>query len=163
MSRKRVLVGITFPSFFSVTWFTPTPPWSFSSSRISTSDMSARSWHLITPREEFRVFWIKTLIGLSINLFGGFGPGPYCHTLSRRSHLSVFWFFSGFQQWLENPSELQKGITFAEGDLHSPTRLSKIWASLFHFSSASHCWNPYLNRHRVLFFWIGVLLPLYVV
>ena len=67
--KKRVLVGITFPSFFSVTQFTPTTPWSFSSSQISTSVMSARSRHLITPQEEFRVLWIETLTGLLINLF----------------------------------------------------------------------------------------------
>ena len=41
--KKRVL----FPFFFSVTRFTPTTPWSFSSSRISTSDTSARSRGLV--------------------------------------------------------------------------------------------------------------------
>ena len=66
--KKRVLVEITSPSF-SVTQFTPTTPWSLSSSRIPTSDMSARSRHLITPREEFRVLWIETLTGLLLNRF----------------------------------------------------------------------------------------------
>ena len=49
--KKRVLVGITLPFLLSVTQFTPTTPWSFSSSRISnlrhvsevpTSDHSRR-------------------------------------------------------------------------------------------------------------------------
>ena len=51
--RNRVLVGITFPSFFTVTWWTSTTLWLFSSSQISTSDKSDSSQHLITPREEF--------------------------------------------------------------------------------------------------------------
>ena len=54
--RKRVLVGITFPSFFSVTHsVNPNHTLIFQFILISTSDMSARSRHLITPREEFRV------------------------------------------------------------------------------------------------------------
>ena len=44
--RAQLFREITLLSFFSVTRYTPTTPWSFSSSRISTSDMSGDSWLL---------------------------------------------------------------------------------------------------------------------
>ena len=89
------------------------------------------------------------------------GLGPFA-ALHQEGAISVFRCSPGFRQLPENPSELQTEITFAEGDLHSPTRLSKTSASWFHFSWASHCRNPYPSRHPVLLFWTCVLLPLYV-
>ena len=115
--KKRVLVGITFPSFFIVTRFTPTTPWSFSSSRISTSDMSERSRHLITPREEFRVLWIETLTVLSINLFVWSRFWAWAllpHSIKKEPFLSLLMFFRvPAMAW--KPFWIAKGDNFCRG------------------------------------------------
>ena len=66
--RNRMLVGITSPSFFTVTRWTSTIPCVLSSSLISTSDKSESSRHLITPREELKVLCPKTWTGQSTNV-----------------------------------------------------------------------------------------------
>ena len=170
--KKRVLVGITFPSFFSVTRFTPATPWSFSSSWISASDMSARSRNLIAPWEEFRVLWIETLTGLSINLFGvGFGPGPFCHTPpgmllmvlatatlhQERSIPQPFNAFEGSSHCLQ-----QRATVYSAGGHHSTTpRLGTLanWCKScksVHFQTP----NPNLGCCSVIFFYLWV--PCYV-
>ena len=164
MSRKECLVGITFPSFFSVTWFTPTTPWSFSSSWISTSDMSVRSWHLITPWEEFRVLWIETLAGLSINLFRvGFGPGPFCHTPPGKiKSPQPFNAFDGSRPLPGNPSEQQRATVCSAGGRHLTTPQPETLANCcrscrsVRFQSLS----PNLGHCPVIFFHLWV--PCYV-
>ena len=66
--RNRVLVGLTFPSFFTVTRWSSTTPCVLSSSLISTSDKSESSRQLITPREEFKLLCTETCTGRLTNV-----------------------------------------------------------------------------------------------
>ena len=67
--KKRVFVSLSWPSSFLLMRLTNITPCSLNSSRMSVSLMPASSRQRITPREEFRVGWMLTIIGLSTNFW----------------------------------------------------------------------------------------------
>ena len=117
--------------------------------------MSARSRHLITPREEFRVLWIETLTGLSVNLFvrSRFWAWAFLpHSIKKEPSLSLLMFFRvPAMAW--KPFWIAKGDNFCRGrSLFADSTIKNLGQFVSLFTWASHCRNPYLNRHRVLFF-----------
>ena len=65
--RNRVLVGTFSVSFFTVTLWTSTTPYSCSSILISISIMLDSSRQRMMPHDKFNALWMETCTGLSTN------------------------------------------------------------------------------------------------